>query len=69
MTTPVFSPASFSAACDRTPPAPLRHSFAQRVRQWVPAVLAYASAVSVSVAAAAALVAADLPSQAMLAVI
>lgn len=61
MTTPTSTPTDFSA--------PVRHSFQQGLRQWVPAVLAYASAVSVSVASAAALVAADLPGQALLAVI
>jgi hypothetical protein len=65
MTTPASHPDHFSAACDGALP----HSVQQRLRQWVPAVLAYASAVSVSVAAAAALVTADLPTQALMAVI
>jgi hypothetical protein len=69
MTTPASDHDSFSAACDGAPPAPSRHSFQQRLRQWAPALLAYASAVSVSVAAAAALVTADLPTQALIAVI
>lgn len=70
MTTPTSTPADFSATPYQcTPTAPVRHSFQRRLRQWVPAVLAYASAVAVSVASAAALVAADLPSQALLAVI
>ncbi|MES2954390.1 MAG: hypothetical protein V4711_02985 [Pseudomonadota bacterium] len=69
MTTPAFHPGNFPAACDRAFPVPARHSLRPRLRQWVPAVLAYASAVSVSVAAAAALVTADLPVQALIAVI
>ncbi len=69
MTTPASHPGNFSTACDSAPPALSRHSLPQRLRQWVPAVLAYASAVSVSVAAAAALVTADLPTQALMAVI
>jgi len=69
MTTPASQFDSFSAVCDGALPAPSRHSFQQRLRRWVPAVLAYASAVSVSVAAAAALVTADLPPQVLIAVI
>lgn len=63
MITPASHPGTSPTAFERAMLA------RQRIRRWVPAVLAYASAVSVSVAAAAALVAADLPTQTLIAVI
>lgn len=69
MTTPVFPHINCPFVGVGAQPAPSRHSFQKRLRRWVPAVLAYASAVSASVVAAAALVAADLPGQVLIAVI
>ncbi|WP_395059249.1 hypothetical protein [Polaromonas sp.] len=61
-------PDSFTPACDTALPAPSRSMGQRPLRQWVPALLAYASAVLVSVAAAATLLTADLPTQALIAV-
>ncbi|GAB3479490.1 hypothetical protein [Polaromonas eurypsychrophila] len=69
MTTPATHPGNFPAACHGALSPSSQHSLQRRLRQWLPAVTAYASAVSFSVAAAAALVAADLPTQALIAVI
>ncbi|MDP2819201.1 MAG: hypothetical protein Q8O29_13215 [Polaromonas sp.] len=69
MTIPASDLGISSTTVDSALSAPSRHSLRQRLHPWVPAVLAYASAVSVSVAAAAALVTADLPTPALIAVI